>query len=132
MRTHTATAILGGLALTGALAGCATGTTAPATTSGGPYTDGTYTESGSYQSPNGSESVEVTVTLESDVITSVEVVGNGDNPDSKRYQGEFIGGIADEVVGKNIDEISVTKVAGSSLTSGGFMKAIEAIKADAA
>jgi hypothetical protein len=44
----------------------------------------------------------------------------------------FIGGIADEVVGKDIDEISVSRVAGSSLTSGGFNDAIEQIKAEAA
>ena len=37
-----------------------------------------------------------------------------------------------EVVGKSIDEISVSRVAGSSLTSGGFNHAIETIKAEAA
>ena len=70
-------------------------------------------------------------TLEGDKITALEVVGQGDNPDSKRYQGEFIGGIQSEVVGKDIDELSVDRVAGSSLTSGGFNDAIEQIKAEA-
>jgi uncharacterized protein with FMN-binding domain len=143
-------AILTGLTLVGALAGCATdaadgGTTpsSPSTDSGtetgtdeaataGSYTDGEYTESADYQSPNGTEEVTVTVTLADDVITAVEVVGDGDNPNSKRYQGEFADGIGDVVVGKNIDEISVDKVAGSSLTSAGFNDAIDAIKADAA
>ena len=75
--------------------------------------------------------MDVTLTLESNVVTDVEVVGHGDNPNTKQFQGEFIGGIASEVVGKNIDELSVDKVAGSSLTSGGFNKAVDAIKADA-
>ena len=35
------------------------------------------------------------------------------------------------VVGKNIDEVAITKVAGSSLTPKGFTDALEKIKADA-
>ena len=126
------------VALATTLAGCATAAddtsadTTTESTSTGPYTDGTYEASGSYQSPNGTESVDVTITLEGDIITAVEVVGNGDNPDSKRYQGEFIDGIADEVVGVDIDDISVDRVGGSSLTSGGFNAAVEEIKAEAA
>ena len=58
--------------------------------------------------------------------------GDPQKRESEQYQGEFIGGIADVVVGEDIDEISVSRVAGSSLTSGGFNEAIEAIKADAA
>lgn len=124
----------------GTLAGCATttGTTTDTTTGSdsgstveGLYTDGTYDASGSYQSPNGTEEVDVTITLEGDVITAVEVVGHGSSPDSKRYQGEFIDGIAAEVVGKDIDDIQVDRVGGSSLTSGGFNSAVEEIKAEA-
>ena len=145
-------AILTGLTLVGALAGCSTAAADEETTTGtdsgtaesaapdsaddaataGSYTDGTYTESADYTSPGGTETVEVTVTLADGIITEVEAVGDGDNPNSKRYQGEFSDGIADVVVGKSIDEISVDKVAGSSLTSAGFNDAIDAIKADAA
>lgn len=106
-----------------------TGTDAAVTT--GDYTDGEYTETGSYQSPNGAETIEVTLSLADNVVTDVTVVGNGDNPNTKRYQGEFIDGIAEVVVGRNIDEIAVDKVAGSSLTSGGFDDALAKIKADA-
>lgn len=134
---RTTLAALGGLGLVGALAGCAGGTAASdgtdtgSATSGAPYADGTYTASGSYVSPHGPETVDVTVTLESDTVTSVEVVGHGDNPDSQRYQGFFIDGIAAEVVGKSLDDISVDKVGGSSLTSGGFEAALAEIKAEA-
>lgn len=96
------------------------------------YTDGTYTAEGSYATPESVESLTVTVTLENDVITSVAVEGSPQRPESEQYQSQFIGGIADVVVGQDIDEISVSRVAGSSLTSGGFNQAIEAIKAEAA
>ena len=145
-------AILTGLTLVGALAGCSTaadGDTTPATDNGttesttapdsseaatttGTYTDGDYTESAEYQSPNGTEEITVDLTLADGVITAVTVTGDGDNPNSKLYQSKFAGGIADVVVGKNIDDISVDKVAGSSLTSAGFNDAVDAIKADAA
>ncbi len=144
--SKTAVAVVAGLTLVGALAGCAptatgedtaqpdtTETDAPSTdTSGGGYTDGTYTEAGSYQAPSGTETVDVTVTLEGDIITDVQVVGEATDPQAKLHQGEFSSGIAAIVVGKNIDEISVDKVGGSSLTSGGFNEAIDLIKADAA
>jgi len=139
--SKSAVAIFAGVTLVGALSACSSpsaGTdsssadvNAPDSGTGADYADGTYTESGDYTSPNGAEKVDVTLTLESNTVTDVTVVGYGENPNSIQFQGEFIDGIADEVVGKNIDELSVDKVAGSSLTSGGFNKAVDAIKADA-
>jgi len=96
------------------------------------YTDGSYTAEGSYATPESVETISVTVTLADDVITAVEVTGNPTKRESEQYQSQFIGGIQDAVVGQDIDEISVSRVAGSSLTSGGFNEAIEAIKAEAA
>ena len=149
-KNKAAVAILGGLALVGALAGCSSpAPTAPdsgtdsgsdsSTDSGtdssaatGTYTDGTYTESATYQAPSGTETVDVTLTLADNVITAVEVAGHATDPQAKEHQGEFADGIAGVVVGKNIDDIQVDKVGGSSLTSGGFNTAVDAIKADAA
>jgi uncharacterized protein with FMN-binding domain len=137
-----AIAILAGLTLTGALTGCTTaagtdtgaetdtGTDTPTTS--GDYADGTYTETGEYQAPSGTETVEVTLTLADGVITAVEVVGDAADPQAKLHQGQFINGIGAVVEGRSIDEIQVDKVGGSSLTSGGFNRAVEAIKADAA
>ena len=145
LTSKNAAVALAAFALLGTVAGCssaadpATGsdsgtTTETDTNSGtasGTYTDGTYDASATYQSPNGTESIDVELTLAGNIITAVTVTGNGESPDSQRYQGEFENGIADVVVGKNIDEISVDKVAGSSLTSGGFNDAIETIKSEA-
>jgi len=143
--SKSAAALIAGLALAGSLAACSspaptsggdtggdTGSDTGSDTAGGEFTDGTYEASGSYQAPSGTESVDVTVTLEGGVITDVVVVGTATDPEAKVHQGEFIDGIAGEVVGKPIDEIQVSKVSGSSLTSGGFNKAIEEIKAEAA
>lgn len=96
------------------------------------YADGTYTAEGSYQTPGSVEAVTVTVALEDGVITAVDVVGDPVERESQRYQSQFIGGIEEIVVGEPIDEISVSRVAGSSLTSGGFNAAIEEIKSEAA
>lgn len=110
----------------------ATGTDSGSSSGGGAYADGTYSASGQYATPESVETIEVTLTLADDVITDVEVTGDPQARESQEYQSRFIGGIADEVVGKSIDDISVSRVAGSSLTSGGFNQAVDAIKADAA
>ena len=102
------------------------------TASSGTYADGTYTAEGSYATPESVETIVVTVTLENDIITAVDVTGDPQKRESEEYQGRFIGGIADVVVGQDIDQISVSRVAGSSLTSGGFNQAIDTIKSEAA
>lgn len=146
------TALLG-VAGIATLAGCAGGTTdaaAPAesaavpaasspaptgaaagSSASGTYKDGQYEATGQYATPESVETVDVILTIAGDTVTAVEVTGDPQAAESRRYQSEFIGGIKDEVVGKKLDEISVSKVAGSSLTSGGFNKAVDAIKTEA-
>jgi uncharacterized protein with FMN-binding domain len=96
------------------------------------YADGTYTADGSYQTPETVETISVTVTLGDGVVEDVEVTGDPQARETEQYQGAFIDGIAEEVVGKPLDELNVSRVAGSSLTSGGFNQAIESIKEQAA
>lgn len=155
LRTTAPTSVRTGSALLGVagvfvLAGCAgtadasnvstdtgTGSTAESSTSsaGGDaanYADGTYTAEGSYQTPETVEQVSVTLTLADGVVTDVEVTGEPSNPESEQYQSQFIAGISDEVEGVAIDDLNVTRVAGSSLTSGGFNIAVDAIKEQAA
>lgn len=99
--------------------------------SSGTYTAGTYEASGSYSNPGGTSTVDVSMKLgDGGVIDDVTVTPKASGT-SKQYQQKFAGGIAQEIVGKKIDEIKVSKVAGSSLTSGGFNKAIDEIKSDA-
>ena len=146
---------IAGLSLAGTVAGCApsgtqstaadagasspgasgaaspTGASSSLASSGSVYQDGTYSADGTYVSPNGTETVGVELTLASGKVTAVDITQHPSNPNTRKVQGEFAGGIAAQIVGKNIDELNVSKVAGSSLTSGGFNQAVEKIKAEA-
>lgn len=143
---NTSPALRAGTALAGVagamlLAGCSGAAQAeaqqadPAPTSTdatAPYADGTYTADGAYKTPESVETISVTITVKDDVVTDVEVVGDPIAPETRRYQGQFIAGIADVVVGRKLDDLQVDRVAGSSLTSGGFDQAIVTIKDEAA
>lgn len=95
------------------------------------YNDGSYTATGTYSYHSGTESIEVTLTLESGVITEAQVVSQAVAPTSKTMQADFIANYESEVIGKNIDEVNVGKVSGSSLTGIGFNAAVEDIKTQA-
>ncbi|MFE4834195.1 hypothetical protein ACFRAU_05885 [Arthrobacter sp. NPDC056691] len=110
--------------------GTATASVSPSGSAAG-YKDGTYSADGNYKSPNGTETVGVQLTLANGTVSAVEITEHPSNPNTRKFQGQFASGIADQVVGKSLDEINVSKVAGSSLTSGGFNQAVEAIKAQA-
>ncbi|MGJ0388847.1 FMN-binding protein [Microbacterium sp. CGR1] len=153
IRTTVPTSVRKGAALAGVagllvLAGCSgtadaedqstdtgTDTSTESTDSGaaaGDYADGTYTADGSYQTPETVESISVTLTIADGVVSEVEVTGDPKARETEQYQGQFIEGISDEVVGKSLDELNVSRVAGSSLTSGGFNEAVDSIKEQAA
>jgi hypothetical protein len=110
-------------------AGAAASTAEPAAT--GEYADGIYTAVGTYSSPGGEESISVTLTLTGDVVTAASAVGNATSPPSSQYQQQFVSNFADLIVGKSLDEVSLDKVAGSSLTPIGFNDAVDTIKTDA-
>jgi uncharacterized protein with FMN-binding domain len=120
-----------GLGLVGALAGCSSATTTSANASAN-YKDGTYTEDGSYQSPGGEESITVKLTIVSNKVTAVTVTPHATSGTASVYQAQFVSGISDAVVGKDLNSLNVSRVAGSSLTSGGFNAAVQTIQADAA
>ena len=137
---------IAGLSLAGSAAGCAPGaqgTPAPATqpatsaaataaAPAGSYKDGNYSADGNYVSPNGQETVGVQLTLAGGSVSDVVITPHPSNPNTKKFQGEFASGIKAQIVGKKLDEIKVSKVAGSSLTSGGFNQAVDKIKTEAA
>lgn len=131
---------LAGLGATVALAGCA----APAAPGDGgdasidsgadtsaSYADGGYEATGDYVSPAGPSQVTVELTLADDVVADVTVTPLATDPTSKGFQTQFAEGIAAEIVGQDIDTLTVSRVGGSSLTSGGFNDALEQIKAEA-
>ena len=94
------------------------------------YKNGSYTASGSYDSPGGLDHVTVNLTLANDLITDISVTATGDR-ESQQYQAKFLSGYKQYVLGKNIATLKLTKVSGSSLTSGGFNDAVAQIKTQA-
>jgi uncharacterized protein with FMN-binding domain len=150
MATTTAPRLLAlgfaGLGLTAVLAGCSTptGTGTTGTGSGSSdtgvdesadtsaeYADGDYSAEGDYVSPAGPSTVLVEITIQNDSVAAVTVTPEQTDPTAKGFQTQFANGIADIIVGRDIDILAVTRVGGSSLTSGGFNDALAKIKAEA-
>jgi hypothetical protein len=73
----------------------------------------------------------VSVTLVEGVITAVTVTPHATDPTSLDFQTRFAQAVPALVVGRNIDEVNLSKVAGSSGTPDGFNAAIQQIKAEA-
>jgi uncharacterized protein with FMN-binding domain len=96
------------------------------------FKDGVYSSDGRYSTPGGNESIGVTVTLKSGVIEDINLEQRATGGDTEIYQRKFASQYKESVVGKNIEEVKLTRVAGSSLTSNGFNDALESIKRDAA
>lgn len=93
---------------------------------------GEYSATGFYQSPGGSEEVKVTLTLLADgTIEDSQVTPLAASGTSRQYQSDFVNNYQSMVVGKNINEVELSRVAGSSLTSIGFNDALDQITEDA-
>lgn len=101
-------------------------------TSGTTYKNGTYSAKGTFNTPDGSVQIGVTITLASDKITTVSIDdSNISSRESQQYTTRFVNGINQLVVGKSINSVDVSRVSGASLTPIGFNKALEVIKNDA-
>jgi hypothetical protein len=149
-RTRQTSSAAAGIALTIALSSCASATSTsaggdrssralvprpdaastPAPTSSADYVDGEYSADGWYGGlPS---SIGVTVTLADDVVTSVAVTPYATNPTSLDLQQRFAEALPAVVVGSDIDEVRIDRLAGSSGTPVGFHDALEQIKSLAA
>lgn len=95
------------------------------------YKDGEYTQEGNYTSPGGAEQIDVDLTLKNNIITEATVTPKAENPKSKYMQGVFVENFKQYVIGKDINDLKLSKVAGSSLTPQGFNDALEKIKTQA-
>ncbi len=101
------------------------------TASNASYKDGSYEATATYQSPGGTESVDLKVTLAGGAITDTSMTAQPSSSTAQEYQDMFIASYKPQVVGQKIDTLSLTRVAGSSLTSGGFDSALDTIKSNA-
>lgn len=96
------------------------------------YKNGTYSADGEYTTPGGQEKVGVTLTLTDGVISDINVEEKAILATSKKMQADFGANYKPMVIGKNINDVTLTKVSGSSLTPKGFNNALDKIKAEAA
>lgn len=97
----------------------------------GGYADGTYDAAGFYSTPGGTDSIVLTVELENGVIVDTELEQRPTSGNAEQFQGQFASGYEELVVGKDINDVRLSRVAGSSLTSNGFNNALDKIKEEA-
>lgn len=96
------------------------------------YKDGSYSADGYYQSPGGTDFIKVTLVLKNDVVSDASItVPASTKPESKYFQDIVASDFKQYVVGKNLDQVNLTKISGSSLTPIGFNDAVAKIKAQA-
>ena len=96
------------------------------------FKDGTYTTTGTYQSPGGPDALDVTLTIANNVVTDTLIVEKPGDPISQRWQDKFASGYKAQVVGRNLADLNRTNVSGSSLTPKGFDDALNQIRSQAA
>lgn len=108
-----------------AASGSATGT--PTAT----YKNGSYTATSDYFVPHGSETIQVKLTLQNDVITDVSIQNSESDRDSAEYQSQFTASYKTHVVGKKIDGLQLHVIAGASETTQGFNDALVQIASQA-
>lgn len=111
-----------------------TPTPAPVVTPKTVYKNGTYTVTASYVAPGRStHDVIATVKIVDDVVTESRVTygGDVDVETSNQYQAKFTRSYQSDVVGKKLDNISLSRSGGASLTSNAFNKAVAELKVNA-
>jgi len=74
------------------------------------------------------ESISVSLTLNSSIITEVTTVHSKNDGKSRMYQTAFESEIQPHVVGKDINTLNITRIAGASFTTDAFLQAVQKIK----
>lgn len=102
-----------------------------AATSSSSYKDGTYTADAQYYVPHGYEDIKVTLTVANGVVTNSSIANSENSRDSAAYQQNFAAEYKSQVVGKSLNSISLSYVAGASDTTQGFNDAVSQIQSQA-
>lgn len=97
------------------------------------YADGTYETVIKYEVPYGYvESMDVSATIKNGIVTDTKVAFEIVNPVSNGYVDSFERYYKDEVIGQTVDDISLSRIGGASLTNVAFDAALQNIKSQAA
>jgi uncharacterized protein with FMN-binding domain len=102
-------------------------TSTSSTSTSASYKDGTYTAHAEYYVPHGSEDISVTLTLKDGVVTASNIKNSESDPESAQFQEDFASSYKSYVVGKNINGLNISFIAGASETSQGFNDALRQI-----
>src|SRR4051794_33424607 len=78
------------------------------------YADGQYAALGQYSSPGGPQGINVAVQLKNDSIAWIMVTPSSYIGEAGEFQARFAAAVPGEIVGKDIDQIAVSRLAGSS------------------
>lgn len=96
------------------------------------YNDGKYTISITYKVPkNYVDTIIFTFDLKDDAIQNVDFTANASNKDSQKYISLFGGNYKPLVLGKKLDNLSLSNVAGASLTTQAFNESLSKLKEQA-
>lgn len=92
------------------------------------YSDGSYTATIDYTVPKGETNrIVVQLTIADDTVTSVSTTNTYEDEVSSRYIGGFEEAIEASVTEVKLDEISLSRVGGASITTAAFMDALSDI-----
>lgn len=95
------------------------------------YKNGDYSTTENYDAPDGNQSIKVKTSLKDDIIADASIEPQATEKASKTIQENFAEKFKQYVVGKNIYELTLDKVAGASLTTNAFNQALKNIRSQA-
>ncbi len=107
-----------------------TGTDTPDTQTG-EYKDGTYTSEIEYSSNGQNESIVVALEITDGKIVNFANTHSKSHEISEKLQNAFEEELTDELIGKELEGISLTQIGGASDTTDAFMLAVEEIQDEA-
>jgi outer membrane biosynthesis protein TonB len=99
---------------------------APAST----YTNGTYRTSSTYRTPDGTYTMDVSITVANDKITN-STLSFDSNGARDGYSKRFSSAYQSNVIGKDLETVSLSRVGGASLTTRAFNSALSSIRSQA-
>ena len=108
------------------MTGCSSEPEETATATATTFEDGEYSARGWYGGLPSHH--DVTLTIDNNIITDVEITTPAEDETSLGYQQRFAAALPDAVIGRDIADLSVDRLAGSSGCSEGFMDALAQIK----
>jgi hypothetical protein len=96
------------------------------------FVDGSYTTETAYFTPRRTQHVmDVTLTIENDVVTDASILWDGAVAPKTPSHSGFDAAYKEEVIGKSLSMIDLSRVGGASLTSDAFNEAVDTIQSEA-